>query len=450
MSANLCEPNERQVPRSPNGRSTSFALPDLPRRFAIARTGLLSVVDQAVVSGTSFATAAIIARACSQDQLGLYYLTLSIVLVLVGIQEQVITAPYTIYCHAHSGRALAEYAGSTWVHYFALTVVGWLALLATSVILSLTGGVDMVPGLWALVGVGPLLLLREAIRRFGFAHMQFSVALAVDIAVAAAQLGSLLVLANLKLLSVPTIFGVMGGACGLACCGWFVLRRPKLRLVGRRIVPDWLRNWSFAKWALLSFLVGNTTPLIMTWVVTAIAGTAATGVLGACTALVGVVNVFVLGVGNVLTPRTAQAVAHGGVGELRRVLMGTIVLLIVVLGASFVAMLLAGGWVAETIYGQQFHGCGPILAALALGLVAAGTGMTTGTGLWALGKPRANLVPDCCGIVVAVLSAIILVHPYGALGAALATLAGALVAATVRALVLRRAMREFSLQPVAA
>ena len=403
MSTNLCEPKKRTASRLRNRAPKSLALSSLPKLSAAARTGLVSVIDQAIVSGSSFATAAIIARACSQEQLGLYYLTLSIVLMLVGIQEQVITAPYTIYCHGHRGRALAEYTGSTWVHYFALTALGWLVLLATNVFLSMRGGVEMMPGLWALLGVGPLLLLREAIRRFGFAHMQFGLALAIDAAVAVVQVGGLLILANLGLLSVPTIFGVMGGACGLACCGWFVLRRPKLRFATPRIASDWFRNWSFAKWALLSYLVGNTTPLIMTWVVTAIAGTAATGLLGACTALVGVVNVFMLGMGNMLTPRTAQAVARGGVQELRRVLMGTAALLVTVLGASFVAMLIFGGRVAEIIYGEQFRGCGSILAALALSLVAAGVGMTTGNGLWALGKPRANLIPDFCGIAVAVL-----------------------------------------------
>jgi hypothetical protein len=58
----------------------------------------LSVLDQAVVSGTSFATSVLLGRFASQEELGVYYLALSVVYFTRGVQEQVVSAPYMIYC----------------------------------------------------------------------------------------------------------------------------------------------------------------------------------------------------------------------------------------------------------------------------------------------------------------------------------------------------------------
>src|SRR5436190_23162028 len=76
----------------------------------------LSVLDQAVVSGTSFATSVLLGRCASQGELGVYYLALSAVYFARGVQEQLVSAPYMIYCSRKEGRALAEYAGSTLIH----------------------------------------------------------------------------------------------------------------------------------------------------------------------------------------------------------------------------------------------------------------------------------------------------------------------------------------------
>ena len=42
----------------------------------------------------------IIGRATTPDQLGLYYLVVSIVIIAVGIEEHIVSVPYTIYSNA--------------------------------------------------------------------------------------------------------------------------------------------------------------------------------------------------------------------------------------------------------------------------------------------------------------------------------------------------------------
>jgi len=410
----------------------------LARRFPSASEGLLSIFDQAIVSGTGFTTAVIIGRMCSRDELGLYYVVLSIVLILTGIQEQLVAAPYTVYSKRRRGRQLAEYAGSTCWHHMVLTVLICAVLAVAIAILSATGRIAIVPGLWALLGAGPLLLLRDGIRRFNYAHLHVRSAIVLDATVAVAQLGGMVLLGYFGMLSLFSIYAVMGGAGGLACLGWFLLDPPRIRLNRDRLMSDWRYNWGFGKWALRSYLVGNTTPYIMVWILTLAVGVAATGLLGACTTLIGVTNIILSGVANVLTPQAAHAFATGGPQALRRVLSRTAAFLAVSLGGLVLLLMFTGDRLAVLVFGEQFQGSGPILTALAFVALLNSMGTVVGNGLWAIDRPRANFIADVCCISVTLVAAAFLVFPLGALGAALATLAGACAAAIVRAMTLAR------------
>ena len=66
-------------------------------RFPSAYKGLLSIFDQAIVSGTSFLTAAIMGRLTSPEELGLFVFILSVIRFASGVGSQVIIAPYVVY-----------------------------------------------------------------------------------------------------------------------------------------------------------------------------------------------------------------------------------------------------------------------------------------------------------------------------------------------------------------
>jgi O-antigen/teichoic acid export membrane protein len=205
-------------------------------------------------------------------------------------------------------------------------------------------------------------------------------------------------------------------------------------------MPDWRKNWMFARWALRSFLVGSTTPQIMLWIVSLTVGAAATGVLGACTTVTGVANVLLLGVANVLTPQAAHAYASGGPTELRRILCLATAVLFVPLSAFCLFVLVAGDWLMVLVFGSLFEGSGQTLFTLALSALMVSMGTVAGNGLWAIDQPKLNFVADGCAMGVTLISAALLVPKLGALGAALATLAGTSAAAVVRAITLLRCL----------
>src|SRR5262245_21742252 len=158
---------------------------------SLASRGLLSIFDQAIFSGTSFLTAALIGRLTSPDQLGLYYLVLSVVLIIAGVQENLVAAPYSVYSKRREGRELTEYAGSMWAHYLIVSLLAVIALTIAIPVLSTEGQSRIAPGLWAVVAVGPMLMFRQWIRRFTFVSANLRSAVVLDATVAVLQLSGI-------------------------------------------------------------------------------------------------------------------------------------------------------------------------------------------------------------------------------------------------------------------
>lgn len=414
----------------------------------LLQKSVLSLFDQAIVSGTSFATSIIIGRLCGRSDLGIYALALSVVLFARGIQEQLVIAPYMVYCGRRKGAAAASYAGSSLVHQL-------IILLATCLCLALLGATGlgpehMQPIIGLLLLVAPLMLLREFVRQMSFARLEVAAAIATDALIAVLQLGGLLLLGYWGMLDVRLALVVMAVSCGLATIVWFVGWRRPIEVTLAAVKSDWKHNWIFSRWALASHLLACSTPLVMPWVVAFTDGEEATGILAACSTLVGLSNMFMLGLANFLSPKAAHAFAEGGLPELKSVLRKTGLLFAITLGAAALGGFLLGEWVATLVYGPSFSGTGAIIGVLATSLLCNSMSVTCGNGLWAMERPNASFRADVISLVVTVLATALLIPPLGTLGAALALLAGTFCDAIVRFWALRDVMRELEAKAVVA
>jgi O-antigen/teichoic acid export membrane protein len=377
-----------------------------------------------------------------QEELGVYYLALSIVYFARGIQEQIVSAPYMIYCSRKQGRELAEYAGSALLHQcavMAVTAIVLLAALATGALPQQVAG-----AFWLLVIAAPLLLFREFARQMSFAHLELARATVLDVAAALVQFAALLILAMSGRLTVTSTLAVVAVASGMAAIGWLATGTRSMIACLPFAARDWFHNWRFARWALASQLATSTTPYIMPWIIAVTHGEAQTGLLGACSTLVGFPNMFLMGLCNFLSPRTAQAYAHGGLAELRSVLSKTAMLFGATLGAVAAAAFLFGEQIAVLVYGPPFAGAGLIIGVLSLSVLANSIGVVAGNGLWAIERPSASFAADVCSLIVVVVASLICIPLFGPLGAALATLAGTASDAAVRLAILRLSMKELA------
>jgi O-antigen/teichoic acid export membrane protein len=229
---------------------------------------------------------------------------------------------------------------------------------------------------------------------------------------------------------------VMGGAAAAACAAWFVWARPPLRMAPGRIAADWRAHWAFGKWALAGQLA-SLGFYVLPWMLAGVHGKAAAGVLATCNTLVGLANLFVIGMGNFVGPKAAQALAEGGARALAGVMRTTLLLFVVVLGAFCAATWFAGDLMAWACFGSRYAGSGPLIAVLALATFTDALGLTASSGLWALDRPAANFAGDVVQLAATLALAIVLVAPLGAMGIAISLVAGRTAGAALRWFVLR-------------
>lgn len=410
------------------------------------RQSVLSMADQAVVSGTSFVSSLLIGRECSREALGVYSLMLSLLLLARGCQGEVVSSPYLVYCHRRQGRAFASYTGSSLIHQMVISLLTLLLMAVVLLSLSVSGGAfaSLLPGGWVLLAFTPLILLREHLRQLAFAELRLPVVLALDGTVAVLQIGGLLLAAASGKLTVPVVYWAMGLACVAACGAWRLAPKRPMHFDLRQAVADWRTNWQFGRWALSSHLLSRAMSYLAPWIIAAAHGEAATGLMAACVTIVNLPGMLVTGISNALTPRAAREFSRFGVSALRRVLLEAAVAYLLLTGLFCAFVALTGDWLVRMLYGSRFAGGGPVLLILGLQLLANTVGITAGNGLWAIDQPRANFVADAVTLVVTAPVLAALVFPWGVVGAAVALLLGTVAGAVVRCLMLRHQLRQLS------
>lgn len=426
------DPCEGSLPLTARVSASVFAESSKPAM----RKGMFSIFDQAVVSGANFLTLVIIARSCSQAEVGIYSLAWTIIIFMAAAQANLISIPYTMYCHQREGSSLAEYGGSAIIHQLVLSVTATVCFIGLAILLSLgVGPSGLRSSVWVLSGVIPFILLRDFARRFLFAHLAQETATVMDVAVTTLQVASLLALWWLGLLSPAAVYGVMGAACAAAAAGWWFLRKQPVSFSRQAIVRDWRQNWSFGRWALTGQMTGLAF-YALPWLLAIVHGEAETGKLAVCTTLVGLSNLFVMGLNNFLMPKAAQAFARDGARALGDVLRKASIASASVLGILCVGVFLVGDLVARIVFGPMYADTGTLLTVLALAALANSLGQTAAAGLWTLDRPAANFAADLVQVSVTLGTAIWLVFSLGALGVAIAIVAGRVVGAIVRWIIL--------------
>lgn len=396
------------------------------------KDALLCIIDQGVVSVAGFTTSVLIGRH-APEELGIYFIALSIILFIRGFQEQMISIPYTIFHHKYAKVQLPGYRGSCLVQQFGLTVVTFLFLLAMTAA-SYWGWLEttMVSPLIVLLLLMPALLMREVVRQYCFTHQENVKALAIDSAITVLQIGGLVGLGYFGVLSGTSAWAVIGLSCLLILSYWYFQNGPEIRFAKESISKDWKQNWSFGKWAVGGQLIGSFPTYILPWMLVAAAGTEGTGFFAAAMTLVGIANIFNTGMANFLTPKAAQVYVDEGAIGLRRVVIRITLIFLLVIG-SFVALLaVLGGWIAVELYGSKYNGLQSAMTVLAIAKLCDSFAIVASNGLFVMERMKANFWVDVVLMAVTITVAICLIFPYGVMGAVFTSLVSAATSAVLR------------------
>ena len=156
-----------------------------------------------------------------ETQFSLYYLGITVIIVMGNLQAELVTAPFSVYRQRYRGEDRAEYAGSVLCHQLILCVV---SMLGVAVMLGATA-LGLAPAalnstLYVMFAAAPIILLRASIRAFSFASYRFWAAVWIDLAVGVSQFCGIALLWHFDLLSVPAAYAMMGGACTAGILVW--------------------------------------------------------------------------------------------------------------------------------------------------------------------------------------------------------------------------------------
>jgi O-antigen/teichoic acid export membrane protein len=408
-----------------------------------ARAGTLGLADQVVVSGTNFLTFVAVGRVAGAEQLGIYSLGFTIMVLISCVHESLIAAPYTVYGNRVEGEARAQLAGSVLVQHCLLTGAAMIALAVAAAAFSAGIGPPRLGiVMWTLVATMPFVLLRDFCRRFAFAHLRMAIALLLDVSVAMLQIATLLWLAVHGELSAVTAHGAVGLACVAPAVVSVALARASFVLRRERMVRDIRHGWSFGKWVFAAQMTGVIDGYLVHWLLAFVLDPAATGKFAACMTVVMLSNPLLIGIGNVLAPGTARAFVGGGIPEVRRVVWRVTLFLGTVMTAFVGLVVLFGGGALRVFFGPEYAGDELSLAVLSVAMLACALGRASDSALRAVGKPQASFLASVLSLAANLTAAAALMGSFGVLGAAWGMLAGGITGSVARGTTFGRVGRD--------
>jgi O-antigen/teichoic acid export membrane protein len=382
--------------------------------------GFLSLADQAVASVTNFATGVIIARASSKEEFGLYMLGFTLILLVTDLQTSLIATPYMVYAPRLQGRAHAQYTGSTLIHQVVFSLLATLVVIGAACAARFgVGPHGLEPVLWALAGVGSLIMLREFVRRICFASLKLRTVFIFDAFIGVGQICGLLVLAHFKLLSASRAYWVIGATCGLAVLCWLWLNRHHYHLRIDESVLDLKRNLVFGKWVFASGLLWTASTNLYPWLLAFFHGAAAAGVFAACLGVVSASNPALLGIQNFLGPKIAHVYATRGRIGLRKFVLKISGSMAIPVSLLTLIMITWGDRFIGLLYGSRYTGNGRVVATLACNLLLSAVVFSYSRALFAIERADLDFALNFAAIFIMLTLGLWLVKIHGPFGAAL-------------------------------
>jgi O-antigen/teichoic acid export membrane protein len=382
-----------------------------------ARRAALTLTDQVAVSGTNFVTTVLLGRFCLQEELGLYALGFSLVLLLGGAANALVWMPYMFNSpHQRNGRRL-RFTGSVTIHMALFCLLTAVGLGVAAALTAIRGEHPELSGLFAVLAVaGSLMLFREYMRRVYLAQMRPGRALLLNVGMAGIQLAGLATVMRRGMLSSHSAYWVIGASCALLTAAWLVTERTRMKVCWHAVVPDWRRNWKTGRWIFAGSMVRLVSTDIYPWLLAAFHGLPAVAVLAAARGVIVFANPLLLGIGNFAGPFAAHACADHGLRGLRqRVFWGTVAIA-AIMGTFCAAVFMWGADVMELLFGSRYAGQAGVVRALALGQLVEAMCIPVGLGLLVAQRANYELIGAVVQLAAMVSAGLWLVWHFGPAG----------------------------------
>jgi len=381
------------------------------------RRAVLALADQAAVSGTNFLTTVLLGRLCLKEELGLYALGFSLVMIFGGASKALMSTPYTFNSPRIRRTRLDVFTGSVTVHMALFCILMAVGLGIAAAVNAMWGGASEFSGLLAVLAIaGALMTFREYVRRVYLAQMRTGGALALNLGLAGLQMAGLAFVIRYGTLSARNAYVVIALACAVLIAVWLVLERRRMRIHWRSVRRDWRRNWRIGRWVFAASVVRLGATGVYPWLLAAFHGVPAVAILAAARGIICFANPFMIGMSNFAGPFAAHGwVTHGPRALWRRVVLGTLGV-VAVIGAFCAVMFFWGAELLQLLYGPQYAGQGDVVRALALSQLVEAAGISVSSGLLAARRADYELTTALVELAVMVSLGIWLVWRFGPAG----------------------------------
>jgi O-antigen/teichoic acid export membrane protein len=356
------------------------------------RKGGLAVADQGCISGSNFLLSILLARWLSAEQYGAYALGFSFFLLAAGFHQALLIEPMSVLGPAVYWDDRRRYLGALITLHTFMGLAISAALGVTSFITGrfFPGGVLQ----QALVGLSvaaPCILLFWLLRNASYVEMAPGVSAAGSLLYAVILFSGAGVIYRFNLLSVRSVFYLMGFG-SLAVCGFLVYRaRPLLPTIAltRKV---WRDHWDFGRWGLAKTGVdwgGENSVYALTAVLLKVSDV---GALRAMGNLVLPLSHISAAVSRLLLPHVSRIAGRQGAGAAKSAVMRVLLLYAAGAGAYWLAIAVFHKPLVRLLYGGKFDSSAHLVPWIALGLALCVVGYSFAMGLRAIQAPSSVFV----------------------------------------------------------
>ncbi|HVY18654.1 MAG TPA: ATP-grasp domain-containing protein [Bauldia sp.] len=389
----------------------------------------LGMIDQGIVALGSLLPVVLLGHLAGAEQLGLYSLAVAVALFLTIVGQNLLLSGYPIF------RARDETASDANLFHAVSQSAAGLLLLLPLVLAAVAYSPHVQPDV-ALPGavlVGFILSssARQLLRTLSLSRQELLPALALDLVVFTATAVGLTWLARrgaMELASTCTALLVANIAYVFAWLGVYRRRIIPQRAGALRYLAQAI---DFGKWAFLSAIFGSTPYYAAPWLLALLQGTKAAAVYASASTVVGVVNHSLLGLTKGNDGRTADAYHRGGIGALDATVNDLLKVIVPGLTVIVAIVFFAANSLGRLVLPSHAAEVASVARLLSLSLLVGSVRVIYGSGLWAMGLPRATVPAGLVRGTVCVVAGAYGVYAAGPIGMAAAVLAGDLVSTAI-------------------
>lgn len=393
---------------------------------------ILGVLDQILVSGTSFLMTVAVGRWTNAGELGIYAIAMSVVAAATSLQDALIVKPFTIQRFS-SIVPKAEHVGSSLILSIIFGLLLGLLVGVGGLASHFGTNINNPMIAFAVACMIPFVMMREFVRKIAIANLQMASALGLDIASSCASLIILSMLALSGSISSTTICFSVACVSFVITLTWFVRTNKTINFSRKSLAITATQDWQLGKWLFVGQLLREIQQSAPYWIVLFIAGAASTGLYAACMSIVAFSNPIIYGIANVLTPNSVIAWNEFGGEALRKQSYRNILLL----GSLMAAFCIVVGLLGTTLINSLFHGFDflgstQMLMVLALGMAASTLGLPASIGLATMQRPRAIVATGGFSAGLSIFLVVVLMFLWGTIGVAYGVLIGNAVGSLTR------------------